>query len=506
MNVILDLYVNNDDKQVLEKTLENEKIIQGEFIETTDMLSPSIIIYPERTDDFFSYCNYNYARIEELGRYYYINNVEFLTGSQIRLNLKIDVLNTWCDSLLNCPCIVSRNEFANDRKLEDKEMGYYYNKSIEINEITNGFTGTYAFEMGNVNENTHHYAVTVSASQTLLNRNLDNFKSLSAVNVYEKEPNTFNGTYLLNSVNIGKLLRLVYRDDNLSSYVKNVMVLPFEPSSYSTSEIEMKIGETSSTDVRGLTSNYGSNNRYLYATFSIPYMNSYVDYEPYTQLEIFIPFKSWITVNICDVENSIINLFYNINYETGEATYILFNYTKDFVISSGACNLGVKVGLNTSNMLELQNQKTQLAINSALSGIASASTLGVGIATGNPFAIMGGVGGLTKTVANGVTQGMQLYNKASTDISSSSAQLVLPNKVYIKTVKTIPFIPETYGKFKGYPTRISANLGDFHGYTMVEEIHLENLSLENINFTPTLAEINELDTLLHEGVILPYEN
>ena len=56
-------------------------------------------------------------------------------------------------------------------------------------------------------------------------------------------------------------------------------------------------------------------------------------------------------------------------------------------------------------------------------------------------------------------------------------------------------VPADYGKIKGYPSNITTQLKNLNGYTVIDEIHLENMSA-------TDDEIEEIETLLKQGVII----
>lgn len=57
-------------------------------------------------------------------------------------------------------------------------------------------------------------------------------------------------------------------------------------------------------------------------------------------------------------------------------------------------------------------------------------------------------------------------------------------------------VPENYGRFYGYPSNVYTSLGSIRGYTEVGSVHVNGLS------GATLEEIEEVENLLHGGVIL----
>ena len=78
---------------------------------------------------------------------------------------------------------------------------------------------------------------------------------------------------------------------------------------------------------------------------------------------------------------------------------------------------------------------------------------------------------------------------------SGAAAFLSQRRAYM--IRTIPSLvnPGNQQHYIGYPSFISKMLGDISGYNVVEDIHLEGIPA-------TQAELEEIDTLLHEGVIL----
>lgn len=60
-------------------------------------------------------------------------------------------------------------------------------------------------------------------------------------------------------------------------------------------------------------------------------------------------------------------------------------------------------------------------------------------------------------------------------------------------------LPDNYGHYHGFPSNITAKLGDLRGYTKVADIHLENIPAQS-------SEINIMDKYLKSGVIINRED
>ena len=69
----------------------------------TDTLFPEIKLSSD-------YSDYNYIFVPSFNRYYFVNEVERLSGEHIIVKCKVDVLMTYKDDILNLKCNDVRNE------------------------------------------------------------------------------------------------------------------------------------------------------------------------------------------------------------------------------------------------------------------------------------------------------------------------------------------------------------------------------------------------------------
>lgn len=101
-------------------------------------------------------------------------------------------------------------------------------------------------------------------------------------------------------------------------------------------------------------------------------------------------------------------------------------------------------------------------------------------------AIGWGLAGMAATARFGIERGSN---------TTPNAGLLGIRFPYITVVRPKADYPTLYNEHVGRPTNISDVLGNFHGYTVVAEIHLDNVSA-------TLPEKREIENLLKGGVIL----
>lgn len=91
MNVTF--YNNLSNYNVVNKRLEEINTLYFTFKEDSNIISPSLILK--------NYKGGNYCYIEELGRYYYIKDIDLLGHGLFKVNCEIDVLMTYKEDIIN---------------------------------------------------------------------------------------------------------------------------------------------------------------------------------------------------------------------------------------------------------------------------------------------------------------------------------------------------------------------------------------------------------------------
>ena len=113
----LKLYKTSDAPNVINKTLTGAETLNIVLKRDTDIVNPVLYLTPEQSINYFEF---NYCEITELGRKYFIVDVETV-GPLFRLALQCDVLETYKAGILASHCRYRRNI----------KTGDYQNVSIE---------------------------------------------------------------------------------------------------------------------------------------------------------------------------------------------------------------------------------------------------------------------------------------------------------------------------------------------------------------------------------------
>lgn len=246
--------------------------------------------------------------------------------------------------------------------------------------------------------------------------------------------------------------------------------------------------------------------------------NNYLDYSPYTKIQIFLPGIGIRDINTDDVMNRYIRVKYNCDNVTGQ--FVAFILVGD---TSTEAEMGVKYTfsgcvaapfpISQNNWGNTYIAAATLAAGALAGGVATAGGYSAAMAGEGAAAGVAGTQGVGHAmVAN--AGGSAAVAGAHINIGTAALQLAKPSITRAGTVSGTtslfgvrePFLIierpnqqdfRDFNKVKGYPCGKTFVLGDarLKGYTQVESVHLTGIPA-------TVAEINEIETLLKGGVIL----
>ena len=105
--VAIDLYQYTGRENTVNKTLTTPTTIVGFMRESVNILQP--VVRLQHTGTF----NHNYCFVRELNRYYFITSYNVIDNNQIELRLRIDVLKTYEDVIMEATGTVIERSDAN---------------------------------------------------------------------------------------------------------------------------------------------------------------------------------------------------------------------------------------------------------------------------------------------------------------------------------------------------------------------------------------------------------
>lgn len=135
--MIIRLYQNTSEKNKLDKSLNQVLETFGTLKENTSLTDPIIKLTGKTFSEMGSI---NYMRIDELNRYYFINDVISINNDIVEIHAHVDVLTTYRDQIRAQNAIVARQEKKWNLYLNDGCFKTYNNPHIVTRAFPSGFS------------------------------------------------------------------------------------------------------------------------------------------------------------------------------------------------------------------------------------------------------------------------------------------------------------------------------------------------------------------------------
>lgn len=430
------------------------------------------------------------------------------------------------DDIYNQSGFVLRNENSYSPNIVDDRLPIAYEKE----EISGNVQTTYGTPLVDSAVN-----VTFSFSSFYTNWVIDCLSTIDSQIYAQLNPPTKMPLYpkiasnkvahnLLYAVDSGVMTSFTYgifKDSSLASYVNSFILYPFDVTSVTlyTSGERLTIHNKEldySDDTFKNPSNVGthvSTNLLLNATMGYVVVSdftitpqfsdneSFLNYEPYSKYEFYIPFIGWIELKSIDILSKRIIIYYGIDVSTGTATCYVKQYSTQKTLYSAPCQIGIKLPINTSNAEILTREKQNNNLNMILGLISSGVSIGIGAVKGNPIAMVGGVLSGGKAIASYINAKNMMIEQAQTSFASSESIAyddIQQVRFRFYHSKVITIDDDVYSHIQGYPVNQYDALTSFSGYTEIPEMHYYPQSQTNI----TKTEIDEIISLARKGIIL----
>lgn len=507
----LTLYKNTAENNRIDKTnyLTSVGEITGYLRNETNIINPSIVI------EYAGVIDFNYVYISTFNRYYFVNNITSVRTNLWRLDMSCDVLMTYKETILNYECYVSRNENDYNEDIEDKYLPLEYEKVVDyiiqqpsLGTDTNFFKGFSAL-------------ITTLATSPEVNLESENidittpFNDLDGepakTNIYEAGSSNFKVVQMITDVGayascLNTIANALIQDDTKAGYVQSIIVFPvWNPAMYA------QIGYKTMTDFY-----YGNEKLALGGSYNVvlkgdtiapikvatiyvrPKFNNFLDYDPYTTYEIWLPFHGWVKLPSEQVVGNYLNVYYVINTSSTKGTIIIRQQTDSAVILEVDCTIGVEIPISTTNGENVKRRQTSDAINLAVQGVGGVLMGAAGVLTGNPLIALGGAAMAAGAITGGISSSMTNRVEAQGKVSDGNAGLYSDRVVKVRRTSPIVAVDDIskYAKYIGRPLQTNVKLNTLTGYTIVGGVHVENLG------TATDNEKTDIENQLRKGVII----
>lgn len=356
--------------------------------------------------------------------------------------------------------------------------------------IVNGRVNTaaYSIDHQNIKLVLHEYGETPDDAEKNDEKNDDNTVSgdnppsgNTPTDTSEIGINLLTTTYLLSKTqlnNLGNELWSANFMDNVlllsNSPIENILSCKIFPTTFSGVAAALKVGNVTMLSGESVQKISASGLSKDTEAIAFPQLyNSFLDFEPFTQARIFIPFVGFQPLPVANFIGAQLSLRYVFDVVTGAVSVYLLRNGYIFDKYSGIC--AVDVPLTASNRAQVEVGQIQSAITGvaqlATGNIGGALSAGLAIATTpNHFNTRGNAGGYTSQYDPRQPYLIIDRPKAQSEISS-------------------------YGKTVGFPCNLTKTLSSLTGFTSVHDIHLDDV--------PCLdSERQRLKAIMQKGFII----
>ena len=210
------------------------------------------------------------------------------------------------------------------------------------------------------------------------------------------------------------------------------------------------------------------------------YWGAYLDYSPYTKLEIYLPYIGTKQISVDDVMNKACHVYYNVDILTGACCAMI--KCDDSVLYSYAGQCATSLPITGSDWTNVVSGAISVALSTAA------------YYAGGQTAPLTDAGALHTLSSSSQTIMQMKPTIEKTGSIAGSAGMLGVQSPYLILTRPRQALPNNQNHFTGYPSYVNVKLGDLTGMTFVEQVHLENIPC-------TSSEQSEIETLLKGGVI-----
>lgn len=242
------------------------------------------------------------------------------------------------------------------------------------------------------------------------------------------------------------------------------------------------------------------------------YWGSCLDYSPFTQIGIFLPYCGYFPLNVDEVMGHTLGVVYKVDLFSGQCIAFITVDGSVHYQFTGSCSTQIPISSQSydglmSALLEFAGATAEFAGAGATAAehreFLSDNSLGLQVNHERQEAeaeqkklnskVKQNAGNLA-SAALGVVMGCK-PNYAKTGMIHGPAGFMGVQKPYINIIRPRQSLAEDYQTFEGFPSNITETLGNLEGYTKVESIKLAIPEA-------TALEKEAIITLLQGGVYL----
>lgn len=207
-----------------------------------------------------------------------------------------------------------------------------------------------------------------------------------------------------------------------------------------------------------------------------PVYNSYMDYAPYTDIQVFLPFYGMLDLDTNLFMNHLLSVQYTVDIASGLITYYISR--DDTIVQQVQAKCGIDIPITLSSMIDVASEISNNVVSKSVS-LASAT------AEGSPIGMVGSMLGNTSAphmkYLSGISENGSLYG-------NRKVTLFIKHPQYNR--------PANYASTVGYPSYGKFKLSSLSGFTVVENPRL------SMTDKMSLSEYEEIIEFLKGGIYI----
>ena len=482
MNIIL--YNNQSENTYVNKTLVVAHELNGTLRNECSVINPTIEVeLPSIIDPIF-----NYAYIEEFNRYYFIDNIVSVRNGLWRLYMSVDVLMSFKNLFLGLEGMIGRNENNFNPYLIDNLLPIQYNKEYNIQEFTDKSLNLLKAIKPSNNASPCYVISIISPIDEVFGDTEPPEDSIYN-NVPAMGVNPVIGSYkfyICNRTALKEFINSIINNSERASYVGSIRIFPFTKEDITNFDGRVTnilyFGETAVTYQREF---YEIPLDYYFkesVTVTLPTLNitnSFLDYEPYSYYELFVPLQGWVSIDPINIIGKNITITYFVDFTDGNCRINVTN--ENNLIDVFECKVGLPLPINYTNLSDVERvdavNKITLA-NNEISGIINAGTgVAMAVASGGTMGVGQAIGGATSMFTSGLdyvaNQIMNVQRGCTAVVSSIYTSFMTPTYPILKHTYSVCKVDlNKFAKQYGRPLQEVKVFNTLSGFTTVKDIHI----------------------------------
>lgn len=210
------------------------------------------------------------------------------------------------------------------------------------------------------------------------------------------------------------------------------------------------------------------------------YWGGFLDYAPNTHMELYLPFKGFVSLNVDEIMDCALNVTYNIDLFTGTGVAILTvtRETVKQVIGIYDVDVAMRFPITGQNYTQL--------ISSIIKGVGE---IAHSAGSGNALAVGGAIASTGASVLSSAKP--QVQKSGSVGSNRGFLSVMYP---FLQVSRPIQCRPTSYSDLVGYTSETYQYFNELTGFTVVRNTQLKGMGCLD-------SEREEIENLLKMGVI-----